>query len=145
MITRWDIFLEFGFYSMRFNGGMFLNGEFLPNGRPCPVRVLFFWRPPCICSHVPIKGGGGSYIPNRDAPWPSCFPCEGLLHLGALPPVIFLIRSTANGIPMEARIVSTPHMLMQEFCQPACYFLAAVYYEPFCLILMQNPSVRYLQ
>ena len=93
--------MEFGFYSMRFNRGMFLNGEFLPNSRPWPVRVLFFLRQPCICSHVPIKGGGGSYIPNRGVPWPSSFPCRGLVpNFGGLPPVIFLARSTANGIPM---------------------------------------------
>ena len=81
-------FVEFRFYNMRFNRGTFLNGELAPSSRPCllfDVLVLsfflsffyffFFFLPmpivlPRICSHVPIKGGSGSYIPIRGAPIP---------------------------------------------------------------------------
>ena len=63
-----------------------------------------FVRPLRICSHVPIKGRGGWYIPNRGAPWPSCFPLF-LPNLGAPLPVIFLTSSTANEIPIDAKTV----------------------------------------
>ena len=107
---------------MRFNRGTLLKGEFGPSSEPSPffdvlVVVVFFFLPiptviPRICSHVPIKGGGGSYISNRGAPRPSCFICSVLLvllpNLGAPLPVIFLIASIANDIPKLAKIVPKP-------------------------------------
>lgn len=77
--------MEFGFYSMAPKIGMLLNGELAPSSRPWPSLFL---SPPRICSHVPMKGGGGWYIPNREAPWPSCFPVVLLPNLGAPLPVI---------------------------------------------------------
>ena len=91
MITHWDILMEFGFYSMAPKIGMLLNGELAPSSRPWPFFdgwVLFFLPLPRICFHVPIKGGGGWYIPNRGAPWPSCFPVF-LPNLGDPLPVIY--------------------------------------------------------
>ena len=46
---------------------------------------FFFLPPPCICSYVPIKGRGGSYIPIEGLHGHLVF----LPNLGALPPVIF--------------------------------------------------------
>lgn len=106
MITYWYIHMEFGFCSMVPKTGIFLNGELGSRSRPLPVLffiiIIFLLPPRRICSHVPIKWGG-SYIPNRGAPWPSCF--TYLPTLGALLPVIFFANSTANGIPIVARIV----------------------------------------
>ena len=74
---------------------------------PWPFWGLFLLPPPRICSHVPIKGRGVWYIPNRGAPWPSYFPVL-LPNLGAPLPVIFLTSSIANGIPELIKIVPRP-------------------------------------
>ena len=106
MITRWDIFLDFGFYCMRFNRGMFLNGEFLRNGRPWTLRVVFFFFTtmhlfPCSNKRrrgfINTKSRGSMAILfslQRTSPtswWTSAS--------------YFFNQSTANGIPVNTRIV----------------------------------------
>lgn len=79
---------------------------------------FFFLTTATHRSCLPIKGGGGWYIPNRGAPWPSCFPLVLLPDLGALPPVFFFTSSTARGIPVVARMVPRP--------LPICVFVGCI-------------------
>ena len=116
--------------------GMLLNGLFDPNSSPFPFDFFFF----IPCPQVPKNGGGA---PNLGAPFPFGRPTLGAPFpfgrptLGAPFPNNFFAISSANGIPMDARIVPNipPDCFADGFtttCPPDC---RAANISCFCLFV----------
>ena len=116
MITHWDILWNLGFtiwglIEARFGTVNWLLvadlASFLMFWLCISFLFFFFFLPmpivlPRICSHVPIKGGSGSYIPIRGAPIPRWDACWIVLLQMLLGTLLLLLPNLGASLPVNS-------------------------------------------
>ena len=115
MITHRDIFVEFGFYSMGFNRGTFLNGEFAPSSRPSPIFMTEFFFFFTTATHLfPCFNKRRRWLINTQSRG-SCSSLRCLRNASSTSPQswcfltsYFSTSSIVNGIPINAKTVPRP-------------------------------------